>query len=84
MAMIEVWIKQANYKAEKTEIKLNVDIDDLKSKVKFPANGDKRENYSRFHNQKLSSGVLAPQNTTAGNRILPVKIDNDVDHVPSK
>ncbi len=37
--MIEVWIKLANYGAEKLEIKLNADIDDRKNKGKFPANG---------------------------------------------
>jgi len=42
MAMIEVWIKLTNYEAEKLEIKLNADIDDLKNKGKFSANGNKR------------------------------------------
>ena len=74
--MIKVWIKLNNYDPEKIEIISNADIDDLKSKVKFPANQDKREYSAWFNNQKLSSGVLVPQNTTTENPILLVKIDN--------
>ncbi|CAF2216840.1 unnamed protein product [Rotaria magnacalcarata] len=81
MAMIKVWIKLTNYESEKIEIKSNADMDDLKNEVKFPANKDKREYYARFKNQKLSPGALVPQNTTAEEPILFVKIDNEEDHV---
>ncbi|CAF3098196.1 unnamed protein product, partial [Rotaria sp. Silwood2] len=79
--MIKVWIKVTNCESEKIEIKSNADIDDLKSKVKFPANKDKQEYYARWNNQKLSPGALVPQNTTAEEPILFVIINNDEDHV---
>jgi hypothetical protein len=80
--MIKVWIQLPNYEPERIKIKSNADIEDLKIKVKFPADGDKREYYGRFNNQNLSSGALVPNKTTAENPIFFVKIEGE--HVSSK
>ena len=84
MATIEVSLKLTNNEPQKVEIKSTADIDGLKSELKFPANGDRRENHARFNNETLSSRLLVPQNTTAKRIILIVEMDDHEHHVRRK
>ena len=84
MATIEVSLKLTNNEPQKVEIKFTADIDGPKSELRFPANGDRRENHHPPNNETLSSRLLVPQNTTAKRIILIVEMDNNEHHVRRK
>jgi len=75
--MIKVWVKINGNEPEKVEIRDDSDIDDLKNELFIRNKEEKRQYYSIFNNERLSSSTHVPNNTTCERPILLFKTDEN-------